>query len=237
MGIFSRLFGKKVSIEKQEMPREALDGNRFFDYPRIGKTPISLQVLGDLYLPTGQILACDPLVGLYDTQPYSRSVQPGRYPVVASVAQTEDLGNRFAAVKLEISQANAVNWEMALLPGQNAATLSNDEIYGFTVDAGLGCFCDAATQALYNQWQKKYFEDHPAGDMYSDFLEIAFLQNSPNPADKDAVGDWLNFQLPENPGHNIIMFNSGFGDGVYACYWGIGENSELCSLVVDFGVV
>jgi hypothetical protein len=56
--------------------------------------------------------------------------------------------------------------------------------------------------------------------MYSYVLEPAFLQNTPNPADPDAVGDWLNFQLPENPGHNIIMFNSGYGDGVYASYWG-----------------
>jgi len=237
MGILSRLFGKKVAVEKQEMPDEALDGNRFFDYPRIGKIPITFKNLGELYLPTGQILACDPLVGLYDTQAYTRNVQPGSYPVVASVAQTDDSGNRFAAVKLEFNPVRAVNWEMALLPGQNAASLSNDEIFGFPVDAGLGCFCDAATQALYNQWQEKYFEGHPTGDMYSDFLEPAFLQNTPNPADPDAVGDWLNFQLPENPGHNIIMFNSGYGDGVYACYWGIGEDGEICSLVVDFGVV
>jgi hypothetical protein len=43
LGILSRLFGKKVSIDKQEMPQEALDGNRFFDYLRIGKIPITFK--------------------------------------------------------------------------------------------------------------------------------------------------------------------------------------------------
>ncbi len=237
MGIFSKLFGKKESVVKQEMPADAMDGNRFFDYPRIGKTPIDVKILGELYLSTGKILACDPLVGLYDTPAYTRCVPPGRYPVVASVAFTEDAGNRFAAVKLEFSPARAVNWEMALIPGQNAATLSNDDIFGFPVDAGLGCFCDAATQSLYNQWQEKYFETYPKGDMYTDFLEPAFLQNADNPEDPNSVGDWLNFELPENPGHNIIMFNSGYGDGVYACYWGLAKDGEICSLVVDLGVV
>ncbi len=71
---------------------------------------------------TGQILACDPLVGLYDTQAYTRSVPPGSYPVVASVAQTDDSGNRFAAVKLEFKPVRTVNWEMALLPGQVLST-------------------------------------------------------------------------------------------------------------------
>jgi hypothetical protein len=237
MGIFSRFFGKKAIVEPQDVLRETIDGNRFFDYPRIGKTRIILKNLGDLFLPTGQIIACDPLVGLYDTPAYTRSVAPGRYPVIACIAQTEDAGNRFAAVKLDFSKVRAVNWEMALIPGQDATSLSVDEIFGFGVDAGLGCFCDAATQALYNQWQEKYFEAHPTGDMYTDFLEPAFFQNSDSPNDPDAVGDWLNFQLPENPEHNIVMFSSGFGDGVYACYWGIAEYGEICSLVVDFGVV
>jgi hypothetical protein len=30
------------------------------------------------------------------------------------------------------------------------------------------------------------------------------------------------------------MFGSGFGDGSYPCYWGISEDENICSLVVDF---
>jgi hypothetical protein len=37
--------------------------------------------------------------------------------------------------------------------------------------------------------------------------------------------------------NNIVMFGSGFGDGVYPCYWGIDSSGEIVSLVVDLLVL
>ncbi|MGO4922494.1 DUF4241 domain-containing protein [Bifidobacterium choerinum] len=38
---------------------------------------------GDLHLPTGRIIACDPMTELEDAQPYMQTVPPGVYPVQA----------------------------------------------------------------------------------------------------------------------------------------------------------
>ncbi|NJK95710.1 MAG: DUF4241 domain-containing protein [Bacteroidales bacterium] len=37
--------------------------------------------------------------------------------------------------------------------------------------------------------------------------------------------------------HNIIMFSSGLGDGLYPAYWGLDENGKPIKLLVDLLVI
>jgi hypothetical protein len=211
-----------------------VDYNNFFDSPEVDDVPLELFDLGNLNLPTGNIIAADPLVMLDGAKPFNRTIAPGVYPVTACVARMEEEGNRYAFVKLQFSAKRASSWEMALIEGQKTSVLKHDdEFFGFGVDAGLGCFCDVQTQTRYNQWDADFMKQNAGGNAYDDFFANEFQKNAEHP---DYVADWLNFTVPGTADLNIVMFSSGFGDGFYPCYWGVTDNGEICSLVVDFQV-
>ena len=213
------------------------DYNQYFENSEIDNVPLVLLKLGDLNLSTGRIVACDPLVGLWDTRAFSKSIPVGSYPVIASIAKTEQSGDRYAVVKLEFSKTRATKWELAISDGDDVSQLKDEEYLGFPVDAGLGCYCDVETQEWYDKWARDFMEKHPGGNIYDDFFAAEFKKNAIDADDPMDIGDWLNFYLPNKPNLNVIMFHSGYGDGAYPCYWGVTEDEELCSLVVDFQVL
>ncbi len=236
MGIFNKLFGNKDKL-LNKVKLSSVDYNKFFENKTIDNTPLEFLELGELNLLTGKIIACDPLVCLYDTSPFTRTVQPGKYRVVACIAKTEESGDRYAIVKLEFSKDRATRWEMAVTEHQDIKELNeDDEFFGFPVDAGLGCFCDIETQQLYNQFERDFMQKNPNGNIYDDFFAAEFKKNAVDQNDLQD-GDWLNFYLPNSRNLNVIMFHSGYGDGMYPCYWGTTDDGKICSLIVDFEVL
>jgi hypothetical protein len=214
-----------------------VDYNQFFDNQIYDNTPLEFLDLGELNLSTGQVIACDPLVCLCDTAPFTKNVQPGKYKVIACIAKTENSGDRYAIVKLQFSTDRATKWEMAVTKHQNLELLKEaDEFFGFPVDAGLGCFCDLETQSLFDKFERDFMQKNPAANIYDDFLAAEFKKNATDQNDPDDIGDWLNFYLPNKTDLNVIMFHSGYGDGFYPCYWGTSDEGKICSLVVDFQI-
>ena len=65
-----------------------IDYNQYFDNPIVGGIILEHLHLGNLNLSTGSIVACDPLVGLWNTKPFTKTVLPGSYPVIACIAKT-----------------------------------------------------------------------------------------------------------------------------------------------------
>lgn len=236
MGLFNKLFGNNdKNLIKAKF--SLVDYNKYFDNKIVDNIPLELLSLGELNISTGKIIACDPLVCLYDTSPFTRTVKPGKYPVIASIAKTKRSGDRYAVVKLEFSKDRATKWEMAVKEGQDINELKeDDEFFGFPVDAGLGCFCDFETQQLYNQFDTEFMQRNPYGNIYDDFFAAEFKKNAIDQNDPQDIGDWLNFYLPNRPELNVIMFHSGYGDGMYPCYWGTNDDGKICSLIVDFQV-
>lgn len=235
MSLFSKIFGHPEHPHKVKYA--SIDYNQYFDQATINNTPVAYKHLGDLNVTTGKIIACDPLISLCDASPFTRTIAPGKYPVTACVVKTESYGERHAFVKLEFNKETATKWEMALLKDQDVDSLTDeDEIFGFPVDAGLACFCDEATQKLYNKFDEDFMIKNPKGNIYDDHIEAEFRKNSCHPNDPESVGDWINFCIPHQPDENVIMFSSGLGDGIYPSYWGISEEGNVCSLVVDLQV-
>jgi len=229
---------KIVGTNGAKVKLSSVDYNQYFDNPIVEDTPIELFKLGDLNLPTGQIIVCDPLVRLWDAIPFNRTVKRGTYPVTACIAKTEDAGDRYAFVKIEFSSERAVAWEMALIDGQDISILQDDQFFGFGVDAGTGCFCDAQTQKFYNEWVDDLDKQNPSENIaYNKFIAPGFEKNAKEPNNPDDIGDWLNFYLPTRPDQNIIMFSSGYGDGHYPSYWGVNAEGNICSLLIDFQVI
>jgi hypothetical protein len=78
MGLFNKFFGNKDKDFKQ-VKLSLIDYNIYFDNTNIDNTPLEFLDLGELNLTTGEIVACDPLVCLHDTVPFTTTVNPGKY--------------------------------------------------------------------------------------------------------------------------------------------------------------
>lgn len=179
-------------------------------------TRVRLHRAGDLLVPSGRIVACDPLV-MPGTPAFTREVRAGKYSVLLSVAELEnDQRVAAAAVEFDVGGATAAErWDLALVPGQDPATLGPREFFGYGVDAGTGCFMDAQVAAALD-----------AGEPCD--LDAA-LQASYVP-----TFSWANLRHRDG---SVVAFSSGWGDGSYASYWGFDGTGRLVALATDFAVL
>lgn len=183
---------------------------------------IRLNELGTLRIESNQVVACDPYIDP-EAQSFSQPVPNGEFPVTAAVAhilEAED--QRVAAAFLHFSSREPVRWEMAVVGEQKVEDLGEDEIFGYGVDSGCGCFMDAHTAKL--------LEQRLMDEQYSDSLTEQQSQTYQN------TWDWLNVVIDERSGLNAVIFSSGYGDGFYASYFGFDAEDRLVCLATDFAV-
>ena len=188
----------------------------------LGERGITRMTLGLLPLPGGAVIAADPLVQP-DREPFTRKVSPGEYPVTLYRAQ-----DRVALAELRFGEGRPDRWELALVPGQDIAALKAGEIFGYPVDAGLGCFMDPVARDAMQRRDAQEQKRSGYGNYYDDVLAGEL---------KDSDLNWVMHRpLPDDPAR-IAVFASGWGDGVYASYWGLDAGGRMLRLVTDFGVI
>jgi hypothetical protein len=184
--------------------------------------------IGNLYVPTGKIIACDPLYDYAWDVPLLRQIPVGNYPVRLYFVESESWGYRVALAELRIATGAIVSWEMATQPGENVADLEPDHIYGYVVEAGMGCFADAESFVFYTRKIDKLRADFGKDfNHYNDYVEKEM--------EKKGEYDFLDLQINPDQPHNVISFSSGAGDGLYASYWGLDAQGNVACLVTDFG--
>lgn len=163
---------KKNIIKKKIVQRDILSPinyNQFFENTIVDKTPIKVIEIGNLKVPTGKIVACDPLVTV-DFTPFNKTVKPGVYSIKIYAAETKEAGERYAIAKLEFSSKKADKWVLALHDGEDTSELKNpDDYFGFPVDAGLGGFLDYKAGIAYRKFEDQFQKDHPSGNIYDDY--------------------------------------------------------------------
>jgi len=184
----------------------------------LAERQIKLTEIGQLYLPTGEIVACDPLISTPDWPALMRKVKPGSYPVSLYEAQ-----GRVALAVLRFAPGKPVRWEVAAVSGEDASMPG--EIVGYPVDAGLGSFMDKTAMTLMSAERDRLGDDE---NYYDAALAAEFAPNGDRFAMHKPVAD--------NP-LNIAMFWSGWGDGFYPSFWGLDEVGEPLALMTDFGVI
>ena len=189
-----------------------------------GKLSISVASAGDLSLPSGRLVACDPgLLMHQDAWPaFSRTVTPGSYPVHVSTANFENGNVRVAQAAVILNTAPPVRFELATRPGEDVATLGADEVFAHGVDSGTSCFVDVDAAQLILERCKDWDYCWKGG--------FAELRTPGQNRCKNAVID------PAS-GLNMIVFESGIGDGRYASYWGFDSHDQLVCLVTDFNLI
>jgi hypothetical protein len=195
----------------------AFAGSRFADeHGRI--IEVSVRRIADLKVTSGKLFACDPLTTGYD-QPHGaaldRDAPVGVHPVEVAVAAFEAGDHRVACARVRFAPADrqAVRWEAAHPSGQPELPL--DETWGYGVDSGTGCFFDGdAVGVVDEETSERWLEE---------------LQ-------KTYVHTWSWFVTDVGKA-NVVMFSSGWGDGIYTSYWGLDANGDVVELVTDFEVL
>jgi Protein of unknown function (DUF4241) len=197
---------------------------------------LSIISVGNLTVTSGRILACDPLA-FWEDKPFTRTVPAGKYPVYVTYLWDKDKQyKRVAFARLQFVEGKLpTNWELALQPNQDVTTLGDDELFGYGVDAGTGCFMDADAidkwKVLVEQRDDVIIRQASGEDIPDDPISARM-----RPSD-EANLDWWSMTINEETGLNVIAFTSGFGDGSYPSYWGLDESNQPICLVTDFLVV
>lgn len=206
--------------------------------PYLSNNKLEEVEIGDLFLPSGKIVAGDPFF-INEKLPFSKTIKPGKYPVKILISKIEEDHYRIAYAKISFSSTKAVRWEMALTSSitQNEIdSIEAGEFFGYPVDAGLGCFTDAESNKLFNEVFDEFYKTHPNGNYYSDVLAPEFKKMSGNHRFSREDGDWCNHFLKATE-HNVVIFSSGWGDGFFPTYWGYDIKGELVELITDFLVL
>ena len=193
----------------------------------IGNMAVDVLDIGTVHFPTGQIFACDPLVELEDTLPFLQTIPAGTYPVKICVVPSEQYGDRYACVKVEVSQEKPVRYELGMVGNEDLdEELGEDEYFGFGVDAGMGCVADIQTQAAFKAYWAKRLEEDPDIDPYNDlFCDLLEENAQAHPKYQGDCGDWLNWTVPDTD-CNLPIFASGWGDGYYPVYFGYDAKGD-----------
>ena len=171
-----------------------------------------------LRLPTGRLIAADPSwlpswqrLGI---APFTTTVPAGAYPVTLALVRwhTDEMsaGALVAAAKLTIDDAPVAAWELALRPGQDSATLADDEFFGVGVDVATVCLFDAAALDVVARKADEAPQafEVPRADQV---VEVSGSESRANP----------------------IAFESGLGDGHYPAWIGRTTGGKVACFVVD----
>lgn len=187
--------------------------------------------IGNVSLPSGKIVVRDPLVYLSsDEKPYFIQAPKGNFPVTIAVVKSEDWGDRYAVVKVEFTKEKPVIYREALIGIEDLEDVTEDDFFGFSVDAGLGCITDAEVLPSVDQFVATTDVDN----VYDDYFAEIFAQSyKDHPNNQRDAGDWINWTVP-NTNYQIPMFASGFGDGSYPVYFAYDAHGEICGLYIQF---
>ena len=187
--------------------------------------------IGNVSLPSGKIVVRDPLVYLSsDEKPYFIQAPKGNFPVTVAVVKSEDWGDRYVVVKVEFTKEKPVVYREALIGIEDLEDVTEDDFFGFSVDAGLGCITDAEVLPFVDQFVAETEVDNVYDDYFADIFAQSYRDFPDNQRD---AGDWINWTVP-NTDYQIPMFASGFGDGSYPVYFAYDANNEICGLYIQF---
>ena len=152
--------------------------------------------IGELALPTGSLVACDPFMDP-EAKPLSLNLPKGRFAVNLSIAETAN-DQRVAFAFVRFSAATPVRWQMLTTPRQDLSRLNDGKLFGYPVDSGTGSFMDRSTALLLSEAMRKT----------PDYYETLITE-----MEKIYRNTWSRLEVRFGEA-NLLAFSSGYGDGV-----------------------
>jgi outer membrane protein assembly factor BamB len=187
------------------------DHARVVPVPVERKPALETVEIGEISLPSGRIVVCDPVTGLPGAN-LERRVRPGAYRVSVGLVTDAQGMQSVAWICLRIASGKVVEWKID--PGVAEP--------GVLVDSGTAAIMSAEAAARL------------AGDQE---LEVRFgdeMEEQMN-ASYGAGRHYALIAMEEGgPAEAAVCF-SGAGDGAYACSWGLDRSGRPVSLKIDFG--
>jgi hypothetical protein len=198
---------------------------------------ISTQNVGELFLTSGWIIACDPLMGPDSRYYFTKTVEPGSYPVILSLARFNASGDsRFSCAMLKMSEAPTARWELAAINGPGRSG-SDSLTSSYGVDAGTGCFVDRDVAKMMESLVSLEVR-YPEKDNFELFCESAVAEMERNSfGPYPLTAGWADLRVGADAEANIICFSSGWGDGSYSSFWGYDASGNVTGLVTDFALL
>ncbi len=160
-----------------------------------GAIEIHTHDAGEVFLPSGQLIACDPGQIMHENAwpAFTRTLTPGNYPVRISVAHFEAGGERVAQAAMLLDAAPPVRFELATRPGEDVARLEPGESFAHGVDSGTSCFVDQVTAAELFERCKDWDYCHKGG--FGEAIGINAQSHSHNSVFDIARAEHCSFSL------------------------------------------
>jgi len=201
-----------------------------FTHPRLKECQIERRQIGELVLTSGQIVACDPAFIEFEVNPFSHTVNPGRYPITVCIVRYADSrkqpDQRIACATLHLMPSTPSTWELATFRGQPGKPVSIKTTAEYSVDSAIGCFMDAdAARQLADS------TNEDANSTFNETLAEAMDANYVH------TRSWGDITVASTTGLNVIAFSSGWGDGAYTSYWGLDTAGQAMCILTDFQVL
>jgi hypothetical protein len=240
MSFFSRLFGPKDqpdpalwpnkpswSALKHEVSIETEAGSQF----------LWTIACGDLALPSGRLVACDPFVCLQPTGTPFIVTPKGTFPVTVTLVDVSEEQDRshIREAYASIIFAEGVEAYRKAIPlardGEERPEPEGEEFIGFPVDAGTACFVDESVIASCmpdpDDWGTEVFENDRPDCWFNRMDDPAHIREG-----------LANITLPlAKNGENIVIIHSGWGDGHFPVVGSFDASGRLLAAHIDFQVV
>ena len=175
--------------------------------------------IGKLNVVNGQIIACDPFLFNND-KPFDTLFPKGLFSIELAIAEIST-DERVGFSRIKFSDKPPIRWTIGVTPDQAPNKLTEEEIYGYPVDSGTGCFMDTSGGKIYSAYLDQKEDNY---NNVIEEMEVTYKHTR----------SWL---LWDREGFNVAMFSTGWGDGLYASYIGYDDENLICRLVSDFGLI
>lgn len=192
--------------------------------------------IGELRVITGKIVADDPY-SLIESTPFVQTFPTGSFPIELSIARITDptdrhkdhVDERIAFARITFNSNPVARWvgaEREVQADANLYQLDEHARWGYAVDSGTGSFLDAEAYAWLAFQQEQ--ENPEVAQELMEAWELAAEESYLH------TRSWLVQELDN--GHNIALFSSGFGNGIYHSYIGYDNEGNCVQLLTDFNV-
>ncbi len=197
-----------VDMKGRELVRPRIGVRLVYDTPEV------------VDLPTGRLIVGDAVINsLHDGVPLRQVIDPGRHSATAVYAESSDGARRIAFSVLQVGRQPAARYRLALTEDEDPDEITEDMEGGIPVDYGMVAVIDAGCSA---ELRSRYAD---APDGFERQLDEVCVRDRP----------WgvclIDGQIP------VVVWCSGYGDGLYTAYWGYAADGSVSSLVVDYNVI
>lgn len=188
------------------------------------KHPVEVSHLGSLTFADGGLVIGDPYIMWDDdAKPVIQHLGSTPYEVVAARAVVgPDHRRNAAALLVGPAEEEIVSWDMARWSDPELSGLGGQEMYGYGVDAGTGCF--ASTSAAPTMIRVLSEDEGMLEDPLSQIFE-------------SGKSGGAGVRAPEAGAEPVAVFESGWGDGFYPTWLGRNAAGQIVLVLTDFMLI